>query len=101
MTIRVEPLGFQKLITGGHANSPVSAGNSVKQIINLPPWIVLAARCKRRVGFRIQFWISGTLCVQNAAITWSLISNATLLFEHVGMFSPFVPMVLFPIAFVT
>ncbi len=67
----------------------------VQQVIALGPWIALAAVA------------SATLIIprsiasafQTSAVRWSL--EYEYLFEHVGMFSPIVPMIVFPMAFVS
>ena len=66
-----------------------------REIAALAPWIGLATLANAALVF-LQ---SGSRAYQSSAITWSF--EREYLFEHVGMFSPFVPMVLFPIAFVT
>ena len=64
-------------------------------LVSLAPWIGLAAFSSAA----LVFFRSGTTSVQNAAITWTF--EPDYLFEHIGMLSPFVPMVLVPIAFVS
>ena len=66
-----------------------------KQFVTLAPWIGLAAFANAALVF-LQ---SGSGAYMSSAITWSF--EREYLFDHIGMFSPFVPMVLFPIAFVT
>ena len=65
------------------------------QIVALAPWTVLAAIASAA----LVFLRSGSSFVQTAAITWNY--EPDHLFEHVGMLSPFVPMVLIPIALVS
>ncbi len=65
------------------------------QLVSLAPWIVLAALSSAA----LVFFRSGTTSVQNAGITWNF--EPDYLFEHVGMLSPLVPMVLVPISFVS
>ena len=65
------------------------------QLASLAPWIGLAAFSSAA----LVFFRSGTTSVQNAAITWTF--EPDYLFEHLGMLSPLVPMVLIPIAFVS
>lgn len=65
------------------------------QLVSLAPWIGLAALSSAA----LVFFRSGTTSVQNAAITWAL--EPDYLFEHVGMISPLMPMVLVPISFVS
>ena len=57
------------------------------QIVSLAPWTVLAAIASAA----LVFLRSGSSSVQTAAITWSF--EQAYLFEHIGMFGPFVPMV--------
>ena len=65
------------------------------QIFALAPWIGLAAIASAA----LIFLHSGSSTVQTSAVTWSI--ERAYLFEHIGMFSPFVPMILVPIAFVS
>lgn len=65
------------------------------QIANLGPWIVFAGIASAA----LVFLRSGTTSLQTAAITWAY--EPDYLFEHIGMFAPFVPTVLIPIAFVS
>lgn len=62
-------------------------------LIALAPWIGLAAIANAA----LVFFRSGSGVYQSSAITWSL--EREYLFEHIGMFSPLVPMVFVPIAF--
>ena len=66
-----------------------------KQIVTLAPWIGLAAFANAA----LVFLRSGSEAYLSSRITWSF--EREYLFDHIGMFSQFVPMVLFPIAFVT
>ena len=65
------------------------------KLFSLAPWIGLAALSSAA----LVFFRSGTTSVQNAATTWAF--EPDYLFEHVGMLSPLVPMVLVPISFVS
>lgn len=65
------------------------------QLVSLAPWTGLAALSSAA----LVFFRSGTTSVQNAGITWNF--EPDYLFEHVGMLSPLVPMVLIPIAFLS
>ena len=65
-----------------------------KQIVALVPWIGLAALANAALVF-----LYSAPEALPPAIAWSF--EREYLFNHIGMFSPFVPMVLFPIAFVT
>ncbi len=65
------------------------------QIIALAPWIGFAAIANAA----LIFLPSASSAVQTSAITWTF--EPAYAFEHIGMFSPFLPMVLFPIGFVT
>ena len=67
-----------------------------RQIGTLAPWIVLAALANAALAFI--FLNSGTTLSLYPLIAWSLEWE---LYEHIGIHSPFVPMVLFPIGFVT
>ena len=69
-----------------------------RQIVTLAPWIVLAALANAALAF--VFLHSGPLSMSlYPAIAWSL--KWEFEFEHIGILSPFVPMVLFPIGFAT
>ena len=69
-----------------------------KQIGTLAPWIVLAALANAALAFVFLHSGPGPLPLF-PAIAWSL--KWKYEFEHIGILSPFVPMVLFPIGFVT
>ena len=69
-----------------------------RQIVTLAPWIVLATLANAALAFVFLNSVSGTPFVYRA-IAWSLIREHES--EHIGILSPFVPMVLFPIGFVT
>ncbi|MXX93144.1 MAG: hypothetical protein F4Y63_06805 [Chloroflexi bacterium] len=66
-----------------------------RQIVALAPWIGLAAIANSA----LVFLGSGSQAYLLSAITWSF--EWEYLLEHIGMFSALLPMVLFPIAFVT
>ncbi len=65
------------------------------QLFSLAPWVALAALSSAA----LVFFRSGTTSVQNAATTWAY--EPDYLFEHIGMISPLMPMVLVPISFVS
>ena len=67
-----------------------------KQILNLASWIGIAAIASAALVF-LQ---SGTTAIQFDRIMWSL-EWTNSQGGHLGLFGPLVPMVLFPIAFVT
>ncbi len=69
-----------------------------RQIGTLAPWIVLAALANAALAFVFLHSGPGPLSLY-PAIVWSL--KWKYEFEHIGILSPFVPMVLFPIGFVT
>ena len=69
-----------------------------RQIGVLAPWIALAAIANAALAFVFLHSGTGSLFL-SPAIAWSLQWETE--FEHIGMLSPFVPMVLFPIGFVT
>lgn len=66
-----------------------------QQVITLGPWIVLVVIASVVLILRH----SQSLVFQTSAVRWSF--ERDYLFEHVGMFSPLVPIILLPIAFVT
>lgn len=66
-----------------------------QQVIALGSWIVLVVIA----GAGLIFPHSLSSVFQTSAVTWSF--ERDYLFEHVGMFSPLVPITLLPIAFVT
>ena len=66
-----------------------------QQVIALVPWIVLVVIASVVLILRH----SQSLVFQTSAVRWSF--ERDYLFEHVGMFSPLVPIILLPIAFVT
>ena len=66
-----------------------------QQLIELGPWIVLVVFAS--AGLIMPHSLSSTF--QTSAVMWSF--EHDYLFEHVGMFSPLVPMILLPIAFVS
>ena len=66
-----------------------------QQVIELGPWIVLVVIAS--AGLMMPHSLSSFY--QTSAVTWSF--ERAYLFEHVGMFSPLVPTLLIPIAFVT
>ena len=69
-----------------------------RQIGVLAPWIVLAAIVNAALAFVFLHSGTGSLFL-SPAIAWSLPWESE--FEHIGILSSFVPMVLFPIGFVT
>ena len=69
-----------------------------RQIVTLTPWIVLAALANAALAF--VFLHSGPLSMSlYPAIEWQF--KWEFEFEHIGILSPFVPITLFPIGFVT
>ena len=66
-----------------------------QQVVSLAPWIAFAVVASATLT--IPRSISSAF--QTSAVRWSL--EYDYLFEHVGMMSPIVPMIVFPIAFVT
>ena len=66
-----------------------------QQVVSLAPWIAFAVIASATLT--IPRSISSAF--QTSAVRWSL--EYDYLFEHVGMMSPIVPMIVFPIAFVT
>ncbi len=69
--------------------------NLFDQIVVLSPWIGVAGLASAA----LVFLRSGSTSLRTAAIRWSY--EPDYLFEHIGMLSPVVPMILIPVAFLS
>ena len=86
-----------------HWSNGVTAANGLgefcsrfhQQIKELRPWIILAAIASGALIMPRSLYSA----FQTPEVTWTL--EREYLLEHIGMFSPLVPMVLIPLAFVT